>query len=405
MPNIPDQQVDLLPTLLPGRKTGTAVPAFVGFADKANDEEEGKDIKYLDSYQDFIRSYSTTPVQNTVENYLARAVRLYFDNGGSGCYVASVPVNKNNDHNSLLNGPLWEKIEALPDITLIAMPDSLRYNASNAFMALNTRLLQLVTRRPDVFALLDMPLSAIDGATGNYNNEFIGPVTLLRGMPGAERAALYWPPLHTNYSDVGPHCAASGAVAACIAFTDRTKGVWKAPANVPLQQVISPLGEILKATQPEGLNLIRSFRGQGCRIWGCQVLSASRPVTPLHYVQGRRMFSYIETSLKEIARFMVFEPNNEITWFKFKGVARAWLNQVWRAGGLAGTEESEAYQIYLGTGETMTQDDIRSGKLIVRIRVALLMPSEFFDVKMVMNLTGIYAGTQERNQSSHGSVS
>ena len=65
-------------------------------------------------------------------------------------------------------------------------------------------------------------------------------------------------------------------MAGLYAMVDRTRGVWKAPANVTLNYVNSP-AENIDDEQQEGLNapmngkavnVIRTFRGEGVKVWG-----------------------------------------------------------------------------------------------------------------------------------------
>ncbi|ERE18208.1 phage tail sheath family protein, partial [Pseudogulbenkiania ferrooxidans] len=71
----------------------------------------------------------------------------------------------------------------------------------------------------------------------------------------------------------------SAAIAGVYAQTDAARGVWKAPANVPLAAVNGP-AVIVTAKQQEifnvdpiagkSINVIRSFTGQGTLVWGAR---------------------------------------------------------------------------------------------------------------------------------------
>lgn len=185
---------------------------------------------------------------------------------------------------------------------------------------------------------------------------------------------------------------ASGAVLAAIQQTDNSRGVWSAPANVSLAHVTRPVYSWLDAEglfNPYGcsLNLIRSFPGRGTRIWGCRTLTSDNN-SSFRYVQARRLMSWCETNISNLGRMFVFEPNTELTWYKLKGFTMMWLRELWLKGALYGEQESQAYQVLLGLEETMTQEDILAGKMIMNIRLALLAPAEFIEMNLVFMMNG-----------------
>lgn len=181
----------------------------------------------------------------------------------------------------------------------------------------------------------------------------------------------------------------TAAIAAVIQRTDKRIGVWKAPANVALAQVIRPVvshlqGDPLFNTSGTSLNLVRSFPGKGIRIWGCRTLENSAS-SSWRYLQTRRLVSYVSANLAQLIRLYTFEPNNELTWMKCKGQSYNWLRQLWLQGGLYGAQEDEAFNVLLGLNETMTEDDVRAGKMIVKIELAILFPAEFIEVSLVFD--------------------
>ncbi len=90
----------------------------------------------------------------------------------------------------------------------------------------------------------------------------------------------------------------------------------------------------------------------------------------------RRLFLYIEQSIDEGTQWAVFEPNDEDLWARVRQSAENFLTTVWRDGGLQGSTADEAFYVKCGE-ETMTQDDIDNGRLIVEIGVAPVKPAEF----------------------------
>lgn len=176
----------------------------------------------------------------------------------------------------------------------------------------------------------------------------------------------------------------SGLLAGVYAATDGTRGVWKAPANVSLNGVIAPTVKINDQMQ-EGLNIdtiggksvnaIRTFSGQGTLVWGARTLAGND--NNWRYIPVRRFYIMVETSVKYAAFQFVFEPNVGTTWARIQSMIESYLTSLWRLGALAGSKAEQAFYVSVGLGQTMTQDDILNGRLIVEIGMAPVRPAEF----------------------------
>jgi phage tail sheath protein FI len=176
----------------------------------------------------------------------------------------------------------------------------------------------------------------------------------------------------------------SPAVAGVYASVDRTRGVWKAPANVSINSVVNPVIKIsakeqedlnVDANSGKSINAIRSFVGKGTLIWGARTLAGND--NEWRYVPVRRLFNMIEESSKKASAFAVFEPNDASTWLKVKGMLDSYLYGLWQQGALAGSKPEAAYFVHVGLGKTMTAQDILEGKLIIEIGIAAVRPAEF----------------------------
>jgi len=175
----------------------------------------------------------------------------------------------------------------------------------------------------------------------------------------------------------------SGGVAGLIARVDDTRGVWKAPANEPILAVTAPVVRLTNEEQEDlnicvsgkSVNAIRYFPGEGCLVWGARTLDGNSQ--DYRYINVRRTLSYIEQSIKNAARAYVFEPNNSSTWVSIRASITAFLTGFWQSGGLAGGAVSDAFEVNVGLGTSMTSEDIIEGMLKVSVKVALLRPAEF----------------------------
>ena len=176
----------------------------------------------------------------------------------------------------------------------------------------------------------------------------------------------------------------SGAVAGVYALVDRTRGVWKAPANVSLNNVLSP-ATVFTATQLDNLNVdavagksvnaIRYFTGKGTLVFGARTLAGND--NEWRYVPVRRFFNMVEESCKKSTEPFVFEPNDANTWIKIQGMIENFLTTLWRQGALQGVKPEHAFYVAVGLGKTMTSLDILEGRLIVEIGMAVVRPAEF----------------------------
>ena len=178
----------------------------------------------------------------------------------------------------------------------------------------------------------------------------------------------------------------SAAMAGLYTMVDNTRGVWKAPANVSVNYVNSPTENIDNALQEDlnmpmngkAVNAIRSFTGEGIKVWGARTLDGNSQ--DWRYVNVRRTMIFLEVSLKNAAKAYVFEPNVASTWMNMKSMMDSFLRSIWKRGGLAGSTPEEAYEIHVGLGDTMTGDDILNGIMRITVLVAITRPAEFIEI-------------------------
>lgn len=180
----------------------------------------------------------------------------------------------------------------------------------------------------------------------------------------------------------------SGAIAGIYALTDRTRGVWKAPANVSLNNVIAPDEtftnselELLNVDSVAGksINAIRAFSGKGTLVFGARTLAGND--NEWRYISVRRFFNFVEESVKKATEQFVFEPNDANTWVKVQAMIENFLNTLWRQGALQGVKPEHAFYVAVGLGKTMTALDILEGRMIIEIGMAAVRPAEFIILK------------------------
>ena len=301
----PDVYVVEKSTLPPSVVKGaSAVPAFVGYTEKAIDSN-GKSLTNVPTRIRSMREYENkfgqavetkfevvinpdTEVVSITENpglthLMYHSLQLYFANGGGACYIVSV--------GSYGTAPAYTKLKAglallekEDEPTLLLPGDAVKTRSYHTYVK---GMLTQCSRMQDRFAIIDM-----DGSDANAFRTAIGSNYLNYG-------AAYYPYLNTvfsyNYAESGKNAVKvtvnedggdagsqsqkptafamgdlnasdnakynparyravkelldrqrvklppSAAVAGAIVTTDNERGVWKAPANLSLNAVTAPV--------------------------------------------------------------------------------------------------------------------------------------------------------------------
>ena len=217
--------------------------------------------------------------------------------------------------------------------------------------------------------------AVIDAAKSQANATSLDP----RSKNDTKYAGFYYPWLTTTDPQTGKRKSIppGGAICGIYARTDNTRGVWKAPANEPVIGALELEYDIDQGTQeilnPRGVNVIRRFPGRGIRVWGSRTLSSD---TLWKYVPVRRLFIFLEHSIYNATQWVVFEPNDQRLWARVKQSVTLFLRTQWREGALMGDKEEEAFSVNVGY-DTMTEDDILNGRLIIEVGIAPVRPAEF----------------------------
>ena len=180
--------------------------------------------------------------------------------------------------------------------------------------------------------------------------------------------------------------APSAAMAGVYARVDNSNGVWKAPANVSINGVVSTAVNMTNEEQEDlnvplngkAVNAIRYFIGDGIKVWGARTLKGNS--LDWRYINVRRTIIMLEESIKQACKAYVFENNTATTWLTMKNMIDNFLNGIWRRGGLAGQTPEDAYEVHVGLGDTMTAEDILEGYLRITVKVALIRPAEFIEL-------------------------
>lgn len=426
----------------------TAIPAFIGYVQTALDDNgQAQDLKKgpvtrrISSMLDYQKyfgggaslkgkvtksasgqfSYQSDADALIANNYLYYAVQHFYLNGGGDAYIIAVGTHSGTHLDDDFTKGI-EKVRELDEVTLLLAPEAV--SQTKYYANIVQSMLKQASDLGDRFVLIDTvpdvdhaaaAKALRDNVTGtldtlkygaayypnlsttlspmvdptqitlvNINDSANNPVNTLDKLnPGQAEYAQIMAFLAQQYPVLPP----SAAVAGVYAQTDGSRGVWKAPANVPLAAVSGP-SLVVTADQQgklnidpisgKSINVIRAFTGQGTLVWGARTLAGNS--NEWRYINVRRLFNMVEESVKLATAFAVFEPNAPMTWLKVKSMIDTYLINLWSEGALFGDTAEQAFYVVVGLGTTMTEDDINNGRLNIKIGLAAVRPAEFIEL-------------------------
>jgi phage tail sheath protein FI len=267
-------------------------------------------------------------------------------------------------------------LEAIENVTMLCVPDLMAAHQAGAIDQDGLKAVQLAMiahceLMADRLAILDPPPGLNAQQVQDWRVDTAGY--------DSKYAALYWPwlkvmdPLKGAPILIPP----SGHAAGVWARNDDTRGVHKAPANEVVRGVIDLDVNITRGEHdqlnPLGVNCIRSFPGQGIRIWGARTLSSD---PEWRYLNVRRLFNFVEKSILSGTNWVVFEPNDRFLWGAVRRTVTMFLRRVWRSGALFGRTPEEAFFVKCDE-ENNPPESRDAGILTVDVGIAPVKPAEF----------------------------
>ncbi|MDX7990049.1 phage tail sheath family protein [Xenorhabdus littoralis] len=355
-------------------------------------------------------------IHNIEKVYLSQAVealKLYFQNGGGACYIYSL-----NDTSELNLAAIPELIEQKGDITLLVCPEEDQEYKSKIYDAVSSLL---NNNKVGYFLIAD----SLDGES-------------VSGMGNSSKVAAYYPQLKTNLKistlpdeqdvvisgyenesgkdklktlkqlretekvlaqEIGDRLqqkqqrslilSPSTTIAGIYCQTDSQRGVWKAPANVALSGIKGLTDKVDDERQgimnDKGINVIRSFTGRGLMVWGARTYAQDGDIN-WRYIPVRRLFNSVERDIRQALRAVLFETNNQPTWMRAKAAVDQYLYALWQKNALMGNSPEEAYFVHIGQDITMSDADIKQGKMIMKVGLAAVRPAEFIVLQFTQDV-------------------
>jgi phage tail sheath protein FI len=343
MPDIlhPGVYIEELPTVArPIEGVATSTAAFVGAGPRHLDPT------VLTSFADFERI-----VGDGASPFVALAVRGFFLNGGRRCVVA-VGDGPNAVPHALA------RLEA-EEFSILCCPDE------HQFADAAEEIVTFCERRRNVLALLQP----------------VPPLVTSAPLPGdgSSFVARYYPWLVVPDRDGHGTLAIppAGHVAGAYARSDLERGVHHSPDGLRLIDVHDVSAQI-GAAEAETLtarriNLIRQLPDRTIVTLGDRTATDHGQ---FRYVNVRRLFNYIEESIRNGMQWVVFERNPPAVWVTVMIQIQDFLTTEWRRGALIGSTADHAFFVRCDC-TTRTQEDIDSGRFVAIVGVAPLRPAEF----------------------------
>jgi uncharacterized protein len=234
------------------------------------------------------------------------------------------------------------------------------------------------------FLLVDVP------STVNTNEEMHQWMKDTGDALRHKNAAVYFPWIEiANHlkEDRPPAVAPSGTLAGIFARIDSARGIWKAPAGT--DSVLRGATLKTRLTDLEngdfnqiGVNILRNFPIYGNICWGSRTLEgADQQASEWKYIPIRRTALFIEESLFQGLKWVVFEPNDEHLWSQIRLNAGAFMHNLFRQGAFQGKTPRDAYFVKCDK-ETTTQNDIDRGTVNILAGFAPLKPAEFVVIRI-----------------------
>lgn len=193
--------------------------------------------------------------------------------------------------------------------------------------------------RKDCFAILNVPLNTVLN-TSTFR-EIAAPYTKMKNYVAntlninSSYSAIYgnWLKIFDRFSEVERWVPATGFVGATMVRTDFSDAQWFAPAGLNrgiLENVIDLAVNPNKGQRDilyyNRINPIVDFVGEGIVIWGQKTLQSK--ASAFDRINVRRLFLYLEKRIRKMARYYVFEFNDDFTRSRFRSTVNPFLSTV-----------------------------------------------------------------------------
>ena len=206
--------------------------------------------------------------------------------------------------------------------------------------------------------------------------------------------ATYYPWTRVRDNETGKtfYCPPSVAAIGTLSYSQAVSEVWFAPAGfnrggltagaagIPVVGVTEKLSSKDRDKLYEAnINPIASFPSEGLVVFGQKTLQSTR--SALDRINVRRLLINVKKEISRISNGLLFDPNTQVTWDRFKGQAVPFLQSVKARLGL------EDFKVVLDT-TTTTPDLVDRNVMYAKIFLKPTRAIEFIAVDFVITNTG-----------------
>ncbi|SIQ98830.1 hypothetical protein SAMN05920897_12123 [Alkalispirochaeta americana] len=373
----------------------TSIAGFLGVAEKGPVDE----VTLVTNWTQYSKIFGGMHSQG----WLGHAVYLFFQNGGSKCYINNLAEPKKvapakEAATKAKDGAegAEQKEEAKPVVPeSMGNPDNLTKLIIGKDEGPGQR-----TGLPAFDEMSDISIVAAPGVTDPAAMDAIlshceknrfrvavldAPEVLEKGidtipMPRDSTHGSYyfpWVQIFDPNLETDIFVPPSGGIAGVFGRVDGTRGVHKAPANEIFRGATGLRYQLTDGEQellnPKGVNCIREFSGRGIRVWGARTFSSD---PEWRYLNVRRLFCMVEKAIQDGTNWVVFEPNTRGLWKQITRNLTAFCLRLWKDGALFGDSPEEAFFVRCDD-ELNPPESIDAGYVVCEVGIAPAKPAEF----------------------------
>lgn len=311
-------------------------------------------------------------------------------------------ISGKTEVNSYAYNSIRQAIDSCADPELVEMNMMSMPGLTNS--GLTDRILDLSERRADTLAIIDIEGGYVPPADrANQGNDYdatnkgdaeTAARTFSTRQVNNSYGATYYPWTRVRDSETGTSffCPPSVPAIGTLSYSQAVSELWFAPAGFNRGGLsagtagIAVVGVTEKLSSRDrdklyeaNINPIASFPSEGLVVFGQKTTQQTR--SALDRINVRRLLIYVKKEISRISNGLLFDPNTEITWERFKGQAIPFLDSVKARLGL------DDYKVVLDS-TTTTPDMIDRNVMYAKIFLKPTRAIEFIAVDFVITNTG-----------------
>lgn len=289
-------------------------------------------------------------------------------------------------------------LECNEEIDLLCIPDLQffldkcpAFRSQHDILGVQMAMIAHCEKMGDRFAIIDPPRDIRYDQLHDYRSKF-----------ETSYGAMYYPWfVIKNEKGVDQPAPPCGFMAGVYAKCDRAEGVFRAPANVPMEGISGLFVHLnegqLTELNEKGINVIKPSHSLGVRAWGARSLTN---VPQWRYLMSRRVFNFVKRAIYENTQWVVFEINGTELRARVRDCIVTFLSKLWADGYFPGSNQDEAFFVTCdetNNGEEANPEDFggdtKVSALNVDVGIALNKPMEYvvisFEHKLENQVVGV----------------